>query len=136
MYTAAGIEQLAAAVNARLRARQPEPTAEQDRARAALRKVRQRFEGVRRFVEQENGSPKVRHWLAELEQEEERLEASCGVSADDPSHKGAPGSLSGLSATIRKPSRNQQQKRGYSVCCNPVIYLVAGAGFEPATFGL
>ena len=29
-----------------------------------------------------------------------------------------------------------QRKRGYSMCHNPLICLVAGAGFEPATFGL
>ena len=28
------------------------------------------------------------------------------------------------------------QKKGSSMCWNPLIYLVAGAGFEPTTFGL
>jgi hypothetical protein len=61
-------------VNGRLRARQPELAAARDRTCLALRAVQQRFEGVRRFVEQGDGSPKVRRWLAELEQEEERRE--------------------------------------------------------------
>jgi hypothetical protein len=29
-----------------------------------------------------------------------------------------------------------REKRGYSKCRNPLILRVAGAGFEPATFGL
>ncbi len=33
-------------------------------------------------------------------------------------------------------STNLAIKRGYSKCCNPLTYLVAGAGFEPTTFGL
>jgi hypothetical protein len=33
-------------------------------------------------------------------------------------------------------TRNDKRTRGYSLRRNPLIFRVAGAGFEPATFGL
>src|SRR5207244_2811296 len=40
-----------------------------------------------------------------------------------------------MSALNGQP-RNRQQRWGYSVRCNPASALVAGAGFEPATFAV
>ena len=35
-----------------------------------------------------------------------------------------------------EPNVGLKNQRATAVCRNPLIYLVAGAGFEPATFGL
>ena len=62
--------------HARLRGLQPGLRTERERIRKELQEVRQRFEGVRRFVEQGDGSAKVRQWLAQLEHDEARLEGA------------------------------------------------------------
>jgi hypothetical protein len=54
----------------------PALSAERDRIQRELRDVHQRFEGVRRFIEQGDGSAKVRQWLTGLEREETRLDAA------------------------------------------------------------
>jgi hypothetical protein len=76
LYTPEGVAQLVEAVNARLRARQPGLTGEHERLQRELRDVQERFRAIRRFVEQGDGSAKVREWLADLEQEEARLEGA------------------------------------------------------------
>jgi len=38
--------------------------------------------------------------------------------------------------TTRNSPHNHKSTRGYSIRRNPLIFLIAGAGFEPATFGL
>jgi hypothetical protein len=68
--------QLVEAVNGRLRARQPGLTGERERLQRELRDVQERFRAVRRFVEEGDGSAKVREWLADLEREETRLEGA------------------------------------------------------------
>jgi hypothetical protein len=45
----------------------PALSAERDRIQRELRDVHQRFEGVRQFIEQGDGSAKVRQWLTGLE---------------------------------------------------------------------
>lgn len=37
---------------------------------------------------------------------------------------------------IRKNDRRKYLKKGLSISPNPLIFLVAGRGFEPLTFGL
>jgi hypothetical protein len=73
LYTSNAVARMVEAVNARLQTRRPTMTAERDRLRAQLQEVDQRLSGLRQFVERGDTSPKVRQWLGEAEQDEERL---------------------------------------------------------------
>jgi site-specific DNA recombinase len=73
LYTPEAVARLVEAVNTRLRHRRPAASAERERLQAELVPLRRRLDGLRRFVEQGDTSSNVRRWLAEVEQEEERL---------------------------------------------------------------
>jgi hypothetical protein len=168
LYTREAVVRLVDAVNMRLRARQPGVATERERVRAELYQVQQRFDSVRRFIEQGEGSAKVRGWLTELERDEARLQGTLRTleaEADRPPLRVHPGKveayLADLHTTLLKggvrvrevvqqdlerivihPVRPRAAKpfaraeviasgKGLLDC---VTFMVAGAGFEPATF--
>jgi hypothetical protein len=107
-YVPAGVDQLVAAVNARLRARQPELATEQERLRQDRHRVRQRLDGVRRFVEAGDSSARVRQWLPELETEDTQVEEALrGIDAEAarPLLRVHPGKVEGYLADLRTTSR-------------------------------
>ncbi len=75
LYTPEAVQRLAEKVNARLRALAPAVAAERARILPAVARVQRQLERLRQFVLQGDTSAKVRTWLAEAEQEEERLKA-------------------------------------------------------------
>ena len=170
LYTREAVVRLVDAVNMRLRARQPGVATERERVRAELYQVQQRFDSVRRFIEQGEGSAKVRGWLTELERDEARLQGTLRTleaEADRPPLRVHPGKvvayLADLHTTLLKGGtrvREVVQQDVERIVIHPVrpnaampfaraeviasgkgllggvTFMVAGAGFEPATFGL
>lgn len=73
LYSPSAINRLVAKVNARLRTRAPAATAERERLLGELHRVGQELERLRTFIVEGDTSPRVRTWLAQAEQAEERL---------------------------------------------------------------
>jgi len=73
LYSTSAIHRLVDKVNARLRTQMPAATAERGRLLDELHRVGHQLERLHRFIIEGDTSPKVRTWLAEAEQAEERL---------------------------------------------------------------
>ena len=169
LYSPSAIDRLADKVNSRLRANAPTATAERRRLLDELRRVGQQLERLRRFIMEGDTSPKVRAWLAEAEQEEQRLQRELERANADVQRRPlqvhpsrVKQYLEDLRRTLERGGlRARQLLQGdiERIHVHPVMgvekpfaraeiistgkgllarvaIVVAGAGFEPATFGL
>jgi len=78
LYTPEAVERLVDLVNARLRGRQGTVDGERARLLGERDQVNRRLDGLRRFIEQGDGSARVREWLREAEQQAAQIEGRLG----------------------------------------------------------